>query len=100
MWMPRLVLIDELSSGLKLTLAASIFRGAAPTQRRGPCHHPDGRTERTTHLGISDRGCALELGRHIFEGTKAEMLASVAVRRSLLGTNERVPDSAMSERPL
>jgi ABC-type branched-subunit amino acid transport system ATPase component len=25
MWMPRLVLIDELSSGLKPTLAASIF---------------------------------------------------------------------------
>ena len=40
-------------------------------------------------LAISDRGYVLELGRHIFEGTKAEMLASVAVRWSLLGTNEQ-----------
>ena len=51
--MPRLVLIDELSSGLKPAHAGLLdLRGAAPAQRRGRCHHPDGRTER------DERACA------------------------------------------
>jgi ABC-type branched-subunit amino acid transport system ATPase component len=39
-------------------------------------------------LAISDRGYVLDLGRQIFEGTGAEVLSNVVVRRSLLGTNE------------
>ena len=94
MWMPRLVLIDELSSGLKPMLAASIF--AELRRLSAEAHVTILMAEQNARhaLAISDRGYVLELGRQIFEGTKTEMLSSVAVRRSLLGTNEREPAAA------
>jgi ABC-type branched-subunit amino acid transport system ATPase component len=93
MWRPRLVLIDELSSGLTPTLAASIFAELRRMSTDAAVTILVAEQNARLALAISDRGYVLELGRQIFEGTKSEMLSSVAVRRSLLGTSERVPAS-------
>ena len=84
MWMPRLVLIDVLFSGLKPTLAASIF--AELRRLSAEAHVAILMAEQNArHASASAiAGYVLEPGRHIFEGTKAEP-ASMAVRRSLLG---------------
>lgn len=88
MWMPRLVLIDELSAGLAPPVAASIFtelrRLSAESQLAILLAEQNARQA----LAISDRGYVLELGRQIFEGTGAEALSNVVVRRSLLGTGD------------
>lgn len=86
MWRPRLVLIDELSAGLTPSIAASMF---------GELRRLSGEAQLTIllaeqnarqALAISDRGYVLDLGRLIFDGTGAEVLSNVGVRRSMLGT--------------
>jgi ABC-type branched-subunit amino acid transport system ATPase component len=88
MWSPRLVLIDELSAGLTPAVAGSMFtvlrRLSAETGLAVLLSEQNARQA----LAISDRGYVLDLGRQIFEGTGAEVLSNVVVRRSLLGTNE------------
>jgi branched-chain amino acid transport system ATP-binding protein len=88
MWMPRLVLIDELAAGLTPADAASIFAELCRLSAEANLTILMADQNARQALRISDRGYVIELGRQIFEGTRAELLSSVALRRSLLGTGE------------
>jgi ABC-type branched-subunit amino acid transport system ATPase component len=88
MWMPRLVLIDELAARLTPTDAASIFVELHRITDEAHLTILMADQNARQALRISDRGYVVEFGRQIFEGTSAELLSSVALRRSLLGTGE------------
>lgn len=88
MWKPRLVLIDELSAGLTPPVAASILQELRRLSAEAHVAILLSEQNARQALAVSDRGYVLQLGRQIFEGTGAEVLSNVVVRRSLLGTNE------------
>lgn len=88
MWKPRLVLIDELTAGLRPPVAAAIFRQLRQLSAETKLAILLAEHNARQALAISDRGYVFQLGRQIFEGTGAEVLSSVVVRRSLLGTHE------------
>ncbi|HUH07279.1 MAG TPA: ABC transporter ATP-binding protein [Egibacteraceae bacterium] len=85
MWRPRLVLVDELSAGLAPPAAASIFEELRRLRAEADLTILMCEQNARQALSIADRGYVLHLGRQIFEGTGAELLSNVAVRRSLLG---------------
>jgi ABC-type branched-subunit amino acid transport system ATPase component len=91
MWRPRLVLIDELSAGLAPPEAASMFSELQRLSVEAQLTIVLSEQNARQALGISDRGYVLDLGRQIFDGTGAEVLSNVLVRRSLLGT---APDTS------
>nr|WP_281386786.1 ATP-binding cassette domain-containing protein [Jiangella mangrovi] len=95
-WTPRLILIDELSAGLPPALAAPIVAELRRLSADAGVTILLAEQDARHALAVSDRGYVLALGRQVFEGTRAEMLASVAVRRSLLGTAG--PDSTRLRR--
>jgi ABC-type branched-subunit amino acid transport system ATPase component len=88
MWKPRLVLIDELSAGLTPPVAGAILRELRRLSDETRLAILLSEQNARQALAISDRGYVLQLGRQIFEGTGAEVLSNVVVRRSLLGTPE------------
>ncbi len=81
---PRLLLLDEPSLGLSPILVQTIFRVIRDINARGTTVLLVEQNARQA-LALASRGYVLEVGRIVYEGTAANLLASDVVRAAYLG---------------
>jgi len=81
---PRLLLLDEPSSGLAPMAVAEVFRKIDMLRERGTTILLVEQNV-SAALRIADRGYVLEVGQVVLEGTSEELLANRDVRRAYLG---------------
>ena len=81
---PKLLLLDEPSTGLAPMAVAEVFRQIALLRERGTTVLLVEQNVAAA-LRIADRGYVLEVGQVVLEGTAAELLANRDVRRAYLG---------------
>ena len=81
---PRLLLLDEPSSGLAPKAMAEVFRKIQTLRARGTTILLVEQNV-SAALQIADRGYVLEVGQVVLEGTSEELLANRDVRRAYLG---------------
>jgi branched-chain amino acid transport system ATP-binding protein len=81
---PRLLLLDEPSSGLAPKAVAEVFRKVELLRERGTTLLLVEQNV-SAALQIADRGYVLEVGQVVLEGTSEELLANRDVRRAYLG---------------
>jgi branched-chain amino acid transport system ATP-binding protein len=81
---PRLLLLDEPSSGLAPMAVAEVFRKIGLLKARGATILLVEQNV-SAALRIADRGYVLEVGQVVLEGTAEELLANRDVRRAYLG---------------
>ena len=81
---PRLLLLDEPSSGLAPKAMAEVFRKIDALRERGTTILLVEQNV-SAALQIADRGYVLEVGQVVLEGTSEELLANRDVRRAYLG---------------
>ena len=81
---PRLLLLDEPTTGLAPKLAAEAYRALGDLRRHGLAIIV-AEQQVPLALGISDRGYVLENGRIELSGTAAELAGNRAVQRAYLG---------------
>jgi branched-chain amino acid transport system ATP-binding protein len=81
---PRILMLDEPSLGLAPIVVEEMFRVIEDIHRRGvTVLLVEQNTEHA--LSIAHRGCVLESGHVVLDGTGAELLASPRVRQAYLG---------------
>jgi len=85
MWEPKLVLMDEPSAGLAPLITKTIFRNIKRLNEEIGLTVLMIEQNARQGLEISDRGYVLELGQNSYEGTGAELLGNIEVRRAFLG---------------
>ena len=81
---PRLLLLDEPSSGLAPKAVTEVFGKIAALRQRGTTILLVEQNV-SAALQIADRGYVLEVGQVVLEGTSQELLANRDVRRAYLG---------------
>jgi branched-chain amino acid transport system ATP-binding protein len=81
---PKLLLLDEPSSGLAPKAVAEVFRKIELLRERGTTLLLVEQNV-SAALQIADRGYVLEVGQVVLEGTSEELLANRDVRRAYLG---------------
>ena len=81
---PRLLLLDEPSSGLAPLAVAEVFRKIAMLKERGTTILLVEQNV-SAALRIADRAYVLEVGQVVLDGTSEELLANRDVRRAYLG---------------
>ena len=81
---PRLLLLDEPSSGLAPKAVAEVFRKIGLLRERGTTLLLVEQNV-SAALKIADRGYVLEVGQVVLEGTSEELLANRDVQRAYLG---------------
>jgi len=81
---PRLLLLDEPSSGLAPLAVAEVFRKIGLLKERGTTILLVEQNV-SAALRIADRGYVLEVGQVVLDGTADELLANRDVRRAYLG---------------
>ena len=81
---PKLLLLDEPSSGLAPMAVAEVFRKIERLRERGTTILLVEQNV-SAALQIADRGYVLEVGQVVLEGTSGELLANRDVRRAYLG---------------
>ena len=81
---PRLLLLDEPSSGLAPKTTVEVFRRIQMLRERGTTILLVEQNV-SAALQIADRGYVLEVGQIVLEGTSEELLANRDVRRAYLG---------------
>lgn len=80
---PRLLLVDEASTGLMPALVERVFQVLKELPQRGiPVLLVE---QNTGALGVSDRGYVMEAGRIVRQGTADELARDPEVRRAYLG---------------
>lgn len=85
MWEPKLVLMDEPSTGLSPRIAQTIFHNIRRLNREIGLTVLMSEQNARLGLQISDRGYALDLGQNSYEGSGRELLNDPNVRRAFLG---------------
>src|SRR4030042_688605 len=84
MWRPKLILLDEPSSGLAPLLVSQIFEIIKEIKRRGiTVLLVEQNVQRS--LELADQGFVLENGRVTMQGTGSELLANDHIRKAYLG---------------
>jgi ABC-type branched-subunit amino acid transport system ATPase component len=81
---PRLLMVDEPSLGLDPRMVEIVFDTILAINREGTTILMVEQNAKKA-LSVSQRGFVLELGRNRFEGTGADLLENVDVRRHYLG---------------
>ncbi|MFA5204337.1 MAG: ABC transporter ATP-binding protein [Lentisphaeria bacterium] len=81
---PRLLLLDEPSTGLAPQWVSDVFAAVRDWRARGAAVLL-AEQNMAQALAVADRGYVLENGQIVLEGTAAELLASPAVRKAYLG---------------
>ena len=81
---PRLLLLDEPSSGLAPKAMAEVFRKIGVLRERGTTILLVEQNV-SAALKLADRGYVLEVGQVVLEGTSQELLANRDVQRAYLG---------------
>ena len=81
---PRLLMLDEPSLGLSPILVRTIFGVIKDISARGTTVLLIEQNARQA-LGIATRGYVLEVGKIVYEGTAATLMASEGVRAAYLG---------------
>jgi len=81
---PRLVMMDEPSTGLAPLVVRDIFRVVVRLREEGNTVLLVEQNARAA-LGIADRGYVLETGRVILQGPAGDLLANRDVQRAYLG---------------
>ena len=82
---PRLLLLDEPTTGLAPKLARRGVRARSATSRRHGLAIVVAEQQVPLALGIADRGYVLENGRIELTGSAAELRGNADVRRAYLG---------------
>jgi len=86
---PRVVLLDEPSLGLSPRLVGEIFRLIARLRQQGLAILLSEQNARLS-LAIADRGCVIEKGRVVLEGSGAQLLRDPEVAARYLGVGASV----------
>ena len=81
---PRLLLLDEPTTGLAPKLAAEAYRALAALREHG-LTIVVAEQQVPLALGLADRACVLENGRVQLEGLSTELAANPDVQRAYLG---------------
>lgn len=81
---PKLLLLDEPSTGLAPMLVREMFHKIAELKRAGTTILLAEQNVKMA-LNLADRGYVLETGRIVLQGTRAELLANRRVQQAYLG---------------
>jgi branched-chain amino acid transport system ATP-binding protein len=90
---PRLIMLDEPSLGLAPKVARQIFEDMDRLRRAGMTIVL---VEQNARMGLAfaDRGCVLDLGRVVFEGSSESILEDPRIQELYLGRRHHAPQSS------